>query len=372
MFALGVNLFTLYFPVIVMYWVLYFKNFRIEKRILFQYGLVFFSILLLFIIGNQRMTLENTWQVFIAFNLTLITSVLAIHKNKVKLSSFLIVSYILGLGVVPLITAGYSYFFNEGNYGRGLVFNPVTGSTTNSPLVSNNLALLTSMLIYFLFKINNVLLKTLVLACVGSLAFLGVFLGGRTYFIIISLAFLYQLLFGKHYKKIKTLLTIIFLLMIFVLLFWEQATFLQEKINYLGNRFEAGITSGDVRFFLIADGFNQLLIHPLGGYEVDRSISSVRWFHNIFIDMGRLGGWIPVFLLVAFVVYVLLRSSTRFFVMRDTNRFFLMLFFLSFLLLQQDIGIEGDYRVLIVMVLTGLLLIRHKKPFKIADLDHKT
>lgn len=357
MFFLGINIFFIYFPIVILYWLLYVRSTRVGLSVFLFYGMVTLSILTLFLIGHDRMTLDNSWQVFIAFNITLITSTLILEITNLEGKVKVLVIYILGVGVVPLISVSYSFLFNDGSYGRGLIYNPITNNTTNSPLASNNLSLLASVFIYWLFKQEQLVYKLLCILCVGVISFLGAFLGGRTYFIIIGFAFVFLFLLGKERKKLQTSLVLGFVVVFFIFVFWEQAVFLQEKLAILNERFKAGMATGDVRFELIADGFKQLLTHPLGGYEVNSSISSVRWFHNIFIDMGRLAGWIPVILLILSIIYVLLKSIKKVFIGNKSYKIPLMFFLLSFLLLQQDIAIEGDYRVLIVMVLSGVILI---------------
>src|SRR5690554_8186538 len=101
------------------------------------------------------------------------------------------------------------------------------------------------------------------------------------------------------------------------------------------NRLDGSLQSP--RFLLWQDGFLKLLTHPLGGFSVDQTIDQVRWFHNIFLDAGRLAGWFPIVSLALFTFYSFVLFLQR------KNKYSLFagfMFAVVFALAQQDVVVE--------------------------------
>jgi hypothetical protein len=108
-------------------------------------------------------------------------------------------------------------------------------------------------------------------------------------------------------------------------------------------------------------GLSEFWFHPFGGMTNRLADSSYQgtWFHNVFMDNARLGGIIPVFALVFATVYIL--SSIFKKVKISHYMFYFVSFITAFLLMQQDVVVEGSPHLLIIMYLTGLLMLSKSK-----------
>lgn len=350
-FLLGFNKFILYVPIAITYLLFFNKNWNINKSYLIYTSLNVITIIFLFVIGIDRMTPDEPIKIFIVFMFILLISGFLLQNQSKKVQSSLLSFYILGLGIEATIIAGYSYLFNNGSYGYGNIYNPFSQEEINSPVTSNNLSIFASLLLFHFFNFNkNFLSKILTIFLLLITITLAIFLGGRTFFII--------LLFALFYSAIRPLtpskLTLIFILTVSLLL---VSTYISDLINidFILKRFEKGLESK--RFLHYKHGISEFFKYPLGGYTIDESIEKTRWFHNIFLDMGRLGGWIPVGLFSLSLVYVALKAYKKMLFADTHYNFAILMLLISFLILQQDMSIEGDYRSYIIMYLSSIILL---------------
>lgn len=357
-FLLGFNKFIIYVPATVAYLFLFNSDRDINKNFLVYAALNVITIIFLFIIGIDRMTPEEPIRIFIVFIFILCISGFLLQNQSKKTQSNLLSFYILGLGIESTIIAGYSYLFNDGTYGYGNLYNPFSQKEINSPVTSNNLSILASLLLFYLFNLNKYFLsKISTVFLLLIIIALAVFLGGRTFFIILFFALLYSVIRPLTLNK----LALISILTVGLLL---VSTYISEFINidFVLKRFEKGLESK--RFLHYQHGISEFFKHPLGGYTIDESIEKTRWFHNIFLDMGRLGGWIPVGLFTLSLIYVALKSCKKILFANTHYNFAILMFLISFLILQQDISIEGDYRAYIVLYLSSIILLSPSKVIK--------
>lgn len=296
------------------------------------------------------MTPEEPLKLLIVFLFVLLISGFLIQNQPKETQVKMLFYYIIGFGFQAFIIAGYSYLFNDGSYGYGNIYNPFTQQEINSPVTSNNLSVLASLLVFYLFNNSNIAKKAFITLLLFIVLGLGVFLGGRTFFIILLFAFLYSAIRPLTVNK----LVLISLLTISSLLI---STYISDFINidFVLKRFEKGLESK--RFLHYQHGLSEFFKHPLGGYTIDQSIENTRWFHNIFLDMGRLGGWIPVAFFSLSLIYVALKSCKKVLFADTHYNFAILMLLVSFLILQQDTSIEGDYRSYITLVLSSIILL---------------
>lgn len=349
-FLLGLNKFIIYLPAAFIYFFIFEKKHNLNKSFIIYCALNITTIIFIFILGYDRMTPDEPIKLFIVFICVLLISGFLIQDQSKSIQANLLAYYILGVGLEATIIAGYSYLFNDGSYGYGKIYNPFTHTETNSPITSNNLSILASLLIFYLFNKGSFSAKIFYAFLLIIIINLGIFLGGRTFFIILLFALLYSVIRPLSISKL-----------IFISGFILCILLISNHINdiidtdFILKRFEKGLESK--RFLHYKHGINQFFNHPLGGYTIDESIEKTRWFHNIFLDMGRLGGWIPVGLFSLSLAYVVLKTCKKMLFADTHYNFAILMLLISFLILQQDTSIEGDYRAYVTMYLSAILLL---------------
>ncbi len=352
--ALGFGPYFLYLPLFALYFLLKANgvgDIKIKKQYLVLASLLFVSIIPLYVVGHQVITLENPLRAMAAALFMIILVGFAFQTQKKDIQYELLLLYVFGIGLSAVVISVYSYGLDPEYYGYGRVIDPLSGRESNSPRVSNNLAIFGSLLLYFMFVRHSWLIKTFLFGAFLAISFLAIFLGGRAYFLVIILAMLFLLAVDS---RIKAYLTFIFMSIAGagIAVVVSSVGALDEYIGFILSR--ASTTLVDVRFDLYKDGFINLLHYPFGGFSVDPDISSTKWFHNVFLDNARLGGWFPVIFLVVSMVYIswgALVARGRYIVFAS------LLFFVSVVVMQQDVVVEGNFNLIMVMYLCGLLIL---------------
>ena len=369
-FALGFNKFIFYLPFFSLYIAIRFfkkvnvisnekksilSEIHLSKSYLILTFLMIFSIAPLYIIGYTDLQINSPIKSIVVMFFAVFVGGYFLQNQSQLLQYQLISLYIIGLGLESLAITAYSYLNGSGQYGYGLLYNPFSGHLINSPGVSNTLTLLSSLLIYFVFKSNYLILKFISLLMFFVTLFFAVFLGGRTFFIIVFLSFIFILIFTIKAKYILNIISLLFLVFLFILLIVSNVEGLSHYIDFTIGRMAQGFES--VRFQHYAHGLNELFYYPFGGFSVDKNIENTHYFHNVFLDNARLAGWLPIASLLTMVIYILSSILNK---RKEYFLFGIVIFFTSFLLIQQDVIIEGNYRILVVMYFSGILLLNTK------------
>src|SRR5690606_33882557 len=126
--------------------------------------------------------------------------------------------------------------------------------------------------------------------------FFALYLGGRTYFIVLMIALLI--------RSMKLAILFGFFTALFIWVYYLTDASFYGPGSHLVTRFmDAGINSP--RFMLWLQGLEELATRPFGGFEVDRTIDDVAYFHNVWIDFGRIAGWVPVLIFAVLNILVL-------------------------------------------------------------------
>lgn len=352
-FLLGFNLAKLYFPVflIALFYVVYKEGgVRISINYFIFLMLVFLGMILPFLVGYKVMPAERPEVLFVAwvFNLFFVSYLFFRLCSEEKIIA--IVLYCTGLFAESMLVTVFSYYASLSGeyYGYGKLLHPISGMLINSPGVSNSLVPFTVILLYrlFFYKIDSLwFLSFLLLAFSISGA---LFLGGRAFFVCLLVALLVFLIFSSIGKKIFIILFTILLALVFFTMYSDL-----ELFAGVLSRFESGLES--TRFEHYASGLSQLANHPFGGFNVDQNIESTYWFHNVFLDNAKYSGWITflaLFLLFLFFGLKLLANHA--------HPYFIILFCLyivTFLLHQQDVVLEGGFRLFVITMLCGLTVL---------------
>lgn len=354
--ALGFGKFIFYIPLFFVYFFFKLQRFfeiRVDNNFLVVLLLMIAYILSIFVIGYDRLMIENRFSWLFVLFFTLVFAGLAMQEESKELQLKILFFYITGIGIDALLISSYSYWVDSSYYGYGRLLDPYAGIVVNSPIISNNLAIFSVALFLIIFNYKNYYLKIISVLFLGCCVFFGFFLGGRAYFIIIAFVLLVFFLYNLSIKRIVNF----FLFLIFIFVF----SFI--VINYLNlgdgvfknglNMLDKGLESN--RFLLYKNGLNLIPAYPFGGFGIDKTIEDVQSFHNVFLDSARLAGWLPVFFLF---MAILLISYVSFLSGISKNAVPFIIFITSVLIMQQDVIIEGNYRMLMVMYFSGLVILK--------------
>ncbi|MEX2488548.1 MAG: hypothetical protein WD356_03385 [Pseudomonadales bacterium] len=362
-FALGFGKFIFYVPLFALYFFLKGAqtfSMPIRSSYLVLLCLMLFATLPLYTFGGARMTIDAPLKSLVPLLFILVVAGFVLQAKTQDLQFKLIVLYVLGFGFDALVLVGYSYWVDASRYGYNLLLNPLNGEEVNSPGASNTLSLMAAMLVFFLFQRLVLIKKLAVLLLLFVLLIAAFFLGGRSFFVILAASFLIVLMLDVKLVQLPKVFFYSAAILLFGLVFIFNLDFLSDKLAFTLLRLSHGLES-EARFELYADGMSVFFDYPFGGFSVDTNLVSTKWFHNIFLDNARIGGWFPVLSLILAMMYI---ASAYF---RKRNTYFVfafLLFIVSVLIMQQDVVLEGNFRILMVMYFVGILLHAHQLSFK--------
>lgn len=355
----GLHIEALYIPIISVYAL--FTVERVRRVRLSKWYFTLTALLVLFafwtlVFGADHLTVNNPSRrlASLLFSIGLAGFVFYLQRPRVQV--LLIGCFVLGMATEAVAAAAYNHFLGTGRVGYGMLLNPLSGDEINSPALSNNLTLGFALIAAALGRVANIV-KKIALGVIGLLFFaVGLYLGGRAFFVICVVAV--AVVLGKSGNLVKALGLIAVLGLGGGLLYWLLSN-TRELLTYFEftlGRFESlGLDSP--RWSMLGDGFEMMLTHPFGGFDA-WSIGvgyDGEWFHNVFIDAARAAGWPPVILLCGAIAYTI-SSAMRAKGDAWSWDFGFMLFLTSVLVMQQDVVLEGNYRPLISMYLAAVLM----------------
>ncbi|WP_440863669.1 O-antigen ligase family protein [Symbiopectobacterium purcellii] len=342
---------VLFLPFMALSLILNAKNIfkhKIKYTFTFLYLIFFIFIFSTFAIGADNFITPSPYNVMFAI-LILITylgSAIEFHNDSEKIKLF--TYYLAGICVQSLCIIFYSYLNGE-NYGYGKLINPFTGNDMNSPSVSNVMGLSMSATMFYIFyrlgvrRIYSCGLFFIILAA-------GIFLSGRTFFLLSVITIFLLMVRGMSLKKtIQILILFPFVISLFLFL---MPDWMVKHYDFALGRMGEGFESK--RFKHWSHGIAIFMHYPFGGFTVDKSIESTNWYHNILLDTARVAGLIPVFCYVLFTIASLFMFYNS---KKTTYKYFgFIMFVISFLIMQQDVIFEGEYRMLIVLFLSAVII----------------
>lgn len=223
---------------------------------------------------------------------------------------------ILGVTFGFALHAALNYLANIGTTNRGLLIDFWSGSywsATGSGFLNT---MIFSLLVYFLVIEKRCWIKVsfgvLTLVCVLYM----LMLGNRTQLLIliivsIVIGTLYLLERGSWDSLAKTFAGICSLTIIFIVCYQFNIFKLSDLLNKsnLASRFIEGneMTKSNIeRVTQLLAGIKNLYQHPLGGQK------SQTYFHNMWLDICRIAGLIPMGLMILFNI-VTIRNATSLF-----------------------------------------------------------
>lgn len=222
----------------------------------------------------------------------------------------IILPMLLGFGVHALL----NFVINIDN--DRLVLEDIFSGELRSATGSGSMnTMIFSLLIYFALieKRKHIKIVGLLLFVISLLyAFV---LGSRTQFIIMAIVaaiifvcYTYEVR-RKAFRRI--LLTVIGVCAVIAALYYGDVFGIREFVesSNLLHRIEEGtdtVASNEVRFEAVGRGLRSLFEHPFGGQE------RVFYFHNMWLDIGRIAGIIPTLLMVCYSVMTFVHAIAIF------------------------------------------------------------
>ena len=178
-----------------------------------------------------------------------------------------------------------------------------------------------------------------------------IYLGGRAFFIVAFLSLLFLL------NKKQLILVLFVVLFVSIGLLVSQSgrnnlVFL-NSVDFIINRFVNWQDTG--RGLLFKDGMLKIFISPIGGFTVNNDLIRTKWFHNLWIDVARLGGWFAlVDLLLLNLSFMMPVVNKR--INHPLGKYFYILSIATLAIMFQDVIIEGNFRVFLMYVLSSTLI----------------
>ncbi|MEG2848294.1 MAG: hypothetical protein RR904_05965 [Bacilli bacterium] len=260
----------------------------------------------------------------------LFINLLEINKKHLVLAGLL-----FGLGSYSSYCLWYTYFELGQVSAYSKVWNPFLESYENSPSHAINIALLSAWCINSIFK-RRFIEKLFFIPLVIFLILAGLYSGSRVFLLIVLFSIVFNIVESK--KIIFPILLIIVFITIFPFLdFSDFTTF--DRLSSDGLKSQ--------RFELYYLGLENLFYYPFGGYQVDKSTFGTVWLHNIFLDVSRMAGLIPLILFLIFYIGVIKRILKY---KKNIDKNLILIFLSSFVLMQQDVIFTGNFMLFICSI----------------------
>ncbi|EQA1643356.1 hypothetical protein L7P64_RS02170 [Enterobacter hormaechei] len=327
-------------------------SFRVREFITLFICIVF--LIIVYVNGYPNMHIDKSYLPLILLLLTTILFFI-VNTESVNVGFSVIQAYIVGMFFKSFITVLYSYINGGEMYGYGMLLDPLSGTIVNSPAYVALLSITFAFCYTSLFsRCSGLSNKTNIFILAISLL-LAIYLGGRAFFIIILLTMALNFVAFKSSRKLSFIILLAFIFLAFmIVLFFSQV--LQDKMNFLFLRFtNSGLESP--RFLLWKDALTKIPNYPFGGFSVDTSLEFTYWYHNLWLDTARLGGWSALGLLVIINIIIALISLIAF----KKNSYVKHMFVIQTICLAvmaQEVILEGVLEVIGAYLILGIFLVR--------------
>lgn len=351
---LGFDNSLLYLPLFVLYYLLKFSSpvtINIQKDYAIFSVLIVLFVFSLFAIGAERMTIDMPWRSFFMILFSLVAAGFTLHYQSYNTKLWLLGLYIIGILFYCLSIVIYSVMADPLSYGYGKLLSPFSGEELNSPAINNLLSICFAFFYYIMLyrKSRALQLFSMIVVLLSIMA--GIFLGGRTFFIIAALTILFFIVARFNIQAMFRTGIFIALLVIAVLVAFQTYKPFSHYYEFLQFRILEGYATLGVRFVLYKQGLEKLPLYPLGGFHIEDNI----WTHNLWLDTAMVAGWLPLCFLFLALLYML-----KPFMSKQKALDFAFLFFIylaTLLIMAQDVIIEGNYRVFIVFYLSAVVML---------------
>lgn len=326
-------------------------NIKIKTNFLIVLLLISIFLIPQYTIGYDYTTFDNPYLSMFSVYFSLLIIGYIFQLQDFEKQKYLISIILIGIGLEAIIAVSYSFLIDPFKYGYGLMYNPFLNEETNSPALANKLALLSTLCIFYFINSKSKIMKLLTFITIVVATIMSMWLASRAYFVLFFLSLFIVLMLNFRIKTIGYYFVFCILLFVVYLLVSSSIDLsIFSKLDRLSGSLESA------RFGLYADGWNKLLQNPFGGFTVNQQIDTVRWFHNIFLDAGRLAGWLPIIGLISFIIF----TYYKYLVKKNKLKFQLpiLVFTLVLILSQQDVVLEGMVRFILMIYFCSIVVTR--------------
>lgn len=276
---------------------------------------------------------------------------LLILIGKFQNYSSILNGFIFGLGGYSLICLWTTMYEIGQVTAYSKVWNPFLEVFQNSPTHAINLALLVTLLLINIKESRKIISKIFYVSLLFVCIYFGLYSGSRV-FILISIISMFFTFFNKKYLISAPF--ILFIAFVFFSLF--EDFFEVDKLTAIDRITSEGSESG--RYNLYKLGLNNLFVYPFGGYNIDSGTYGTIWNHNLFLDIARMSGLVPLFLIIFSYIFLFKKILKN---LKIVNRNFLLIFVCLFILMMQDVVFTGHYMMFILsFIISSILMVSLK------------
>lgn len=316
---------------------IYYNQIKINKKNLFILLLWMVYFIVLYIIGNSRLT-NNEPITYTRFIFTIIYILFISSYFKKGELLYLLKTFCLFTWLAQSIIIIHSYYLDPSYYGRGRLFFYQTNEIINSPIIG--ILLSVSLGLFILIEKNTRIIVKIALITLSIIMLL--YIGSRTGLIILILSLLISI--KQNTITHKKIFPLIFILSISSLLgiffidsYLDDIFIFTEKIS------QRGIDSP--RYLMWEQGIKSIFDYPFGGMSFSVPGYQGIWFHNILLDTARTSGIIPLFILIFLISFYLINPIIN----KNKNIFIINLILV--LPLMSDVIIEGGGAIRLIFLL---------------------
>ena len=322
---------------------------KLDKSLFIYFSLTYIGVILFYLISfinGMYDNFNNKGEVVAVLLFIVITFIILLFTKKDNHNAILN-GFVFGLGGYSLVCLWSTMFEMNQFSAYGKVWNPFLQVYQNSPAHAINVALLVTMLLINIKNVKLLITKVFNILLLFVCLYLGLYTGSRVFVLI----FLVSLIVTFFDKKFMALLPVIILLSYTVLSFFTDFIDL-DSLTSLDRVTSEGSESG--RYKLYELGINNLFKYPFGGYYIDNGTYGTIWNHNLFLDISRMSGLIPLSLILLSFIFVARKILSNF---KYVNKNYLLIFSCLFVLMMQDVVFTGHYLLFILSFLISSLLI---------------
>ena len=351
-FFMGFYQFNLTFIFFVISSLLLIRNLnkrKLDKDLFIYFGLTYFGVVLFYLISfinGMYDNFNNKGEVVAVLLFIVITFIILLFTKKDNYNAILN-GFIFGLGGYSLVCLWSTMFEMNQISAYGKVWNPFLQVYQNSPAHAINLALLVTMLLINIKNVKFILTKFFNILLLFVCVYFGLYAGSRV-FVLISLISLTVIFFDKKFAVLIPLIVVLF----FIALSFFNDFINLDSLASLDRITTEGSESG--RYKLYELGINNLFAYPFGGYYIDNGTYGTIWNHNLFLDISRMSGLIPLLLILLSFSFIARKILSNF---KNVDKSFLLIFSCLFILMMQDVVFMGHYLLFILSFLISSLLI---------------
>ncbi len=350
-FSLGMNKVYLYAIFLILIPVIAFNDWY-QKNLSFKRNeyllFLLFLILLISVYFSPYVNVLGAKKIFLKL---VAGALLCLYVNSVKVlkfnNSIYLVMYIWGVVADMSVYLIFNTFIKLGSYGK--IYVPFTEQVENSPRVANLMAFCSAFFLPLLLKLRKQLfLSLLIFIVIVSFTYFGIMLKARSYILLLLISFILAPFIFIRKRKQKTLW---FSLMALIGAVISVLLLNTRNGLYLIKRFQ---NPSMARLKLLKDGVYQIMSNPFGGHSPSKDIIDIPWFHNLYLDISRTSGFLGLSLIIIITIITfknikLGKGSS------EERKVYLWSVLLSFILMQQDVILEGNYTLFAIFMMASLL-----------------